>query len=136
MISNNIAIVQEIQQNLYIVTADSLNVRSGAGINYTIIGGLYKDTLIDVVSINNGWALLRNGTYVCADYICKYIDDLEWKVTTTARLNLRNKPTTRKSYVITKIPKGTTLDVIKESGGWFKVKYKKYTGWVSGIYLK
>ena len=136
MIDNNIAIFQEIQQNLYIVTADSLNVRSGAGINCPIVGGLYKDTLVDVVSIDNGWALLRNGTYVCADYITKYTDDIEWKVTTTARLNLRNKPTTRKSYVITKIPKGTTLDVIKESGGWLKVKYKKYTGWVSGIYLK
>ena len=100
MIDNNVAIVQEIQQKLYVVTTN-LNVRSGAGTNYPIIGGLQKDTLVDVVSINNGWALLRNGTYVSAKYLVKYTDDIKWKATTTANLNMRNKPTTQNSYVIT-----------------------------------
>lgn len=135
MIDNNMAIVQEIQQNLYVTTAD-LNVRSGAGTSYPIIGGLYKDTLVDVVSINNGWALLRNDTYVSAKYLVKYTDDIEWKSTTTANLNMRNKAGTSGTYVILTIPKGTTVDVLMEDSGWFKVKYGKYTGWCSGMYLK
>ena len=134
MIDNNVAIVQEIQQNLY-VTTTNLNVRSGAGTNYPIIGGLQKDTLVDVVSINNGWALLRNSTYVSAKYLVKYTDDIEWKATTTANLNMRNKAGTSGTYVILTIPKGTTVDVLMEDSGWFKVSYKGYEGWVSGKYL-
>ena len=32
------------------------------------------------------------------------------------------------------IPDGTQLAVLEEKGGWLRVEYRGYTGWVSGEY--
>lgn len=59
----------------YVVNCKSgLNVRSGAGTNYSKIGALAKNTTVEVLSINNNWAKIKynNGSsigYVCADYL-------------------------------------------------------------------
>lgn len=122
-------------QNLYVTTVN-LNERSGAGTNYPIVGGYLKDTLVDVESFEGDWAKLKNGYYVSAKYLIKYTDDIAWTCTTTARVNLRNKPNTSDSYVILTVPKGVQLDVEMESNGWLKVTYKGHTGWISGMYAK
>ena len=46
------------------VTAESLNVRSGYGTNYAVIGTLSKSTKIQILETNNGWyKILFNGGY-------------------------------------------------------------------------
>ena len=128
---NNV-IVQE--QQLYVTTAH-LNVRAGAGINYPIVGGYYKGTVIEVLNIKNNWAYLKNGSYVSARYIKKYTDDEYWKATTIANMNMRKGPGTQ--YISTGIlKKGTTVEILKEQNNWFQVKYKNRVFWLSGMYLK
>lgn len=126
--------------NYYEVRTNSLNVRAGAGTSYKIIGKLQRYDLIEVVKISGNWAKVKYNNkyaYVYAKYLERYTDGLEsWKCTTSARVNMRNKPTTKGSYVILKIPKDTKLVVEKESNGWLKVTYKGYTGWISGMYTK
>lgn len=59
----------------YGVTADVLNIRSGPGTNYSIVGQLYYGDAILVTSISNGWAkFLYKGVYryVSDDYLKEY----------------------------------------------------------------
>lgn len=59
------------------VTSSILNVRNGAGINYTKVDTLYKGDLVTVLSINNNWAKVEYGGkngYVSSIYL-KYISD-------------------------------------------------------------
>ena len=45
--------------NTKYVTATTLNVRSGAGTNYSIIGSLSKGTKVEVISTTNGWSKIK-----------------------------------------------------------------------------
>ena len=55
------------------VTTDVLNVRSGAGTNYSIIGKVYKGNSLEVLGSSNGWynIKLSNGKtgWVSGDYV-------------------------------------------------------------------
>ena len=55
------------------------------------------------------------------------------KVTADA-LNFRTGPTTDFD-IIEKLPKNTTVTIIGENSGWYKIKAGKNEGWVSGEYL-
>ncbi len=52
----------------------------------------------------------------------------------TNELNLRDGASTS-SNIITKLNKNETLNIIEETGEWYKVSYKNYTGYVSKQYL-
>lgn len=55
-----------------IVTAESLNVRSGCGTSYDVIGTLSKGTSVQIIENNNGWyKILFNGGYgyVSSSYV-------------------------------------------------------------------
>ena len=54
------------------VTANSLNVRSGAGTNYYKVGSLSKGTQVTVHSTSNGWSKITSGSvngYVSDQYL-------------------------------------------------------------------
>lgn len=56
----------------YVVTGDNVNIRSGPGTNYSILGTYNANTEIKVKSIDNGWAKFEYGSgyaYISADYI-------------------------------------------------------------------
>lgn len=50
-----------------IVTADALNVRSGAGVNYPAIGWLYKGDVCEITANNDGWLQISAG-WINGDY--------------------------------------------------------------------
>lgn len=56
----------------YKVTATALNIRSGAGVEYKIVGVLKKDSIVCITSTQNGWGKLsdKNG-WVCMAYLKK-----------------------------------------------------------------
>lgn len=54
---------------------------------------------------------------------------------TADTLNLREKASTS-SDILTLLSKGETCELIEESGDWYKVQYKTYTGYVSKEYVK
>ena len=134
------------------VTATSLNVRSGAGTSYSVITKLSKGTVVDVIeSASNGWKKVKtsNGTtgWVSGDYLTtgsagnsstnNSTSQTSYKATVnTDSLNMRKGAGTSYS-VITKLSKGTVVDVLESaSNGWKKIKTSNGTiGWVSGSYL-
>ena len=134
------------------VTATSLNVRSGAGTSYSVITKLSKGTVVDVLeSASNGWKKIKTsgGTtgWVSRDYLTtgsagnsstdNSTSQTSYKATVnTDSLNMRKGAGTSYS-VITKLSKGTVVDVLESaSNGWKKIKTSNGTiGWVSGSYL-
>ena len=126
------------------VTADVLNVRSGPSTSYSITTKLYKGNKVEILETSNGWHKIKtsNGTtgWVSASYISILQgsnSQSSYKATVNATsLNVRSGASTSYS-VITKLPKGTVVDVIESaSNGWKKIKTSNgTTGWVSGQYL-
>ncbi|MRZ29824.1 SH3 domain-containing protein, partial [Paeniclostridium sordellii] len=54
------------------ITADRLNIRSGYGTNYSVIGTLTNGSKVEIVESQNGWYKIKyNGTYgyVSGDYV-------------------------------------------------------------------
>ena len=129
------------------VTADALNVRSGPSTSYGITTKLYKGDKVEILETSNGWHKIKasNGKigWVSGDYIkvpsgsTSQPSTSTTKATVTATsLNVRSGAGTSYS-VITKLPKGTVVDVLESaSNGWKKIKTSNGTiGWVSGSYL-
>src|SRR5699024_354886 len=134
------------------VNATSLNVRSGNSTSYSVITKLSKGTVVDVIeSASNGWKKIKasNGTtgWVSGQYLTTGVvnqpstdnstSQSSYKATVNATsLNVRSGNSTSYS-VITKLSKGTVVDVIEsESNRWKKIKTSNgTTGWVSGQYL-
>ena len=49
-------------------------------------------------------------------------------------LNMRSKPDTE-SEIVTTIPKNMKVEILGATNGWYKVKYKDYTGFVYSSYI-
>ena len=129
------------------VTADALNVRSGPSTSYSITTKLYKGDKVEILETSNGWHKIKasNGKigWVSGDYIKVSSGSTSQPSTSTTKatvtatsLNVRSGAGTSYS-VITKLSKGTVVDVLESaSNGWKKVKTSNgTTGWVSGSYL-
>ena len=126
------------------VTADALNVRSGPSTSYSITTKIYKGNKVEILETSNGWHKIKtsNGTigWVSGSYISVSsgsTSQTSYKATVNATsLNVRSGAGTSYS-VITKLSKGTVVDVIESaSNGWKKIKTSNgTTGWVSGDYL-
>ena len=137
------------------VTANSLNVRSGAGTNYGIIGSLNKGTKVDVISESNGWAKLNyNGKigYVSSSYLKNVSSSSdsgsndtsnpgttetvkETKEVNTDTLNVRSGAGTAHS-IVGKLYKGNQVGVYSDSNGWSKIDFNGKVAYVSSEYLK
>ena len=127
------------------VTASVLNVRSGPSTSYSVTTKIYKGNKVEILETSNGWHKIKasNGKigWVSGSYISVYsgsTSQTSYKATVTATsLNVRSGASTSYS-VITKLSKGTVVDVIESaSNGWKKIKTSgKTVGWVSGSYLK
>ena len=131
-----------------IVTAETLNARSGIEHNDKVLFSLKKDDKVLILDINNGWSKIQTKDgkegWVSSIYIALSENDESYslnrsssytqKQVNTNGLNMRSGPGT--SYrVFTTINKGTKLDVISESNGWSKINYNGRVGYVYSIYL-
>ncbi|MDU4936437.1 MAG: SH3 domain-containing protein, partial [Peptostreptococcaceae bacterium] len=123
-----------------IVTTSVLNVRTGAGTNYSIMSKVYKGDTLEVIGSLNGWynIKLSNGKtgWVSGDYlsISGSSTNTESKkgTVTTDTLNVRSGAGTSYS-IISKVYKGDTVNIVGSSNGWYKIELSSgKTGWVSG----
>lgn len=57
--------------------------------------------------------------------------------TTTGNVNFRQGPGKNYSTVsgCAKVPKGSTVTILEQTNGWYKVTYKSYTGYLSADYV-
>lgn len=133
----NIAIASKINEYL--------NIRSEANKESEALGKLYKNGAATVLEVLDGWYKIESGSvigYIAAEYVvvgdeatCKEASTRVGKVT-AASLRLRKEATTD-AEVETLIAEGTKVTVLDESlDGWYKVKYKTYTGYVSADYVE
>lgn len=58
--------------------------------------------------------------------------------TTTGNVNFRQGPGTGYSKVsgCAKVPKGSTVTILEQTNGWYKVTYKSHTGYLSADYVR
>ena len=119
---------------MYVTANSGLNVRSGAGTNYAIVGGLSKGTKVTVYEMSNGWARIGSGQWVSAQYLTDSTQSAQTKimyVSANSGLNVRTGAGT--GYRIIKaLPKGTKVTVYEESNGWARIGDGQ---WVSAQYL-
>ena len=114
----------------YMVTASTLNVRTGPSTSYSKASyQLTSGELVEVVDIANGWAQLTDGNYVSAQYLMAVTTSDDGSATTmyvTCRtLNVRTGPSTSYSKVGT-LSRGTSVEVVGTYGNWAKLSNGYY----------
>ncbi|AXO92653.1 peptidoglycan endopeptidase [Bacillus anthracis] len=124
----------------YTVTADVLNVRSGAGTGHSVISKVKEGQVLQVIGQENGWFKVTvNGQtgYVSGDFVTT-----GGKTGTTVQqgtgtytvnvssLNVRTGPSTSHT-VLGSVNKGKTVQVVGEVQDWFKINFNGGTGYVS-----
>ena len=114
----------------YMVTASTLNVRTGPSTSYSKASyQLTSGELVEVVDIANGWAQLSDGNYVSAQYLMAVTTSDDGSATTmyvTCRtLNVRTGPSTSYSKVGT-LSRGTSVEVVGTYGNWAKLSNGYY----------
>ena len=133
------------------ITTDNVNFRKSASTSSSILATIPKNTTVEIIDKStSGWYKVEykgstgyiSSTYVTLNNIntnnstSNNTSNSTQKGITTANLNLR-KSTSASSSILATIPKNTTIEIIdKSNSGWYKVKYKSLTGYVSGNYIK
>ena len=132
-----------------IVTASSLNVRSGPSTKNHIVGMVVKGTKLTILGTQGSWYRISlNGKdgYVHGNYVKLETSKNETtpppantvigKATVTASsLNVRNGAGTSHKK-IGSLTKGKQVELLEKTGSWYKIKYGNGTGYVDGKYLK
>ena len=131
------------------VTASALNIRSGAGTNYSVITKAYKGESVDILDTSNGWykVKLSNGKigWASSDYINRMSNSNSnsqngtsisgYGKVTASTLNVRSGAGTSYS-VVTKVYKGDKVNLLESLNGWYKIKLSNgKVGWVSSDYI-
>ncbi|MFN0625103.1 enterotoxin EntFM [Bacillus anthracis] len=124
----------------YTVTADVLNVRSGAGTGHSVISKVKQGQVLQVIGQENGWFKVTvNGQtgYVSGDFVTTggKTGTIVQQGTGTytvnvSSLNVRTGPSTSHT-VLGSVNKGKTVQVVSEVQDWFKINFNGGTGYVS-----
>lgn len=117
----------------------SLNVRSGAGTNYSKVATVNKDSYVTLVSLNNGWWYVKYADgkygYCNSNYIVVLSENVKTVKTTSGNLSVRTGPSTSYS-IVSKLSSGNKVAILSESNGWAKILYNgSSVGYVSATYL-
>lgn len=121
VISSNV-FTAHAQELIYVKATASLNIRSGAGMNYKVVEVVAKNSSLTVLDRSNkSWIKVKTANghtgYCSADYI-----DVTTDAKASTFLNLRKGPGTSYASIKTITP-GTKLDILSFSGSsWLKVK--------------
>lgn len=117
----------QIPENVAIARVnDYLNIRTGAGTNFSVLGFLPKNGMCTVLESSNGWAKIKSGNltgYVSTDYLYMGEDGYVManklatlKATVKANnVNFRSSPdTTTSENILARVNNGEELAVINE----------------------
>ena len=125
---------------------DYVNVRSGPGEDYEIVGKLYNKSVGDLLEEDGEWIKIKSGNctgYVKGEFVvtgeeavalAKEVGTRMAKVTTTT-LYVRSEPSTE-SEVLGMVPMDDELTVSEELDGWAKVSVEEGDGYVSTEFVK
>ena len=133
-----------------------LNVRSGAGTGYSVIGSLSNGSKVEIVETSGTWYKIKYGSgygYVSKDYITVSSSSSgnssssstgssssssttiqSGAVKVNGGLNVRSGAGTSYS-VIGSLSNGSKVEIVETSGTWYKIKYGSGYGYVSKDYI-
>ena len=122
-----------------VVSVSSLNMRSGPSTSYNIIEVLTKDTQVEVISVEDGWAKIKYNSktgYVSNQYLSdKKVEEVtQIKYVNATTLNVRSGPSTTYSIIDT-LKQNDEVKVISIENNWAKIKHNDEIGYVSAEYL-
>lgn len=123
----------------YVVTAKTgLNVRTGPGTQYSIVGAMEYNSAVTVTGSSGNWYVVKySGTtgYSSAEYLSKKTAGT-YKVTAKSGLFVRSGPGTSYSK-LGGLAYNTRVEVTGKSadGGWYTLQYQGRTGYCSADYL-
>lgn len=128
-----------------VVTANVLNVRSGASTSTSVIGTLQKNNTIELVQkVSDSWYQIKFGSgtgYVHASYI-RITDGSSGgssgsgtMTVTASSLYVRSGPSTSSS-AIGGLRKGQTVTVLGSEGAWYKIDFNGRTAYIHGDYVR
>ena len=127
-------------KKMEVVNTSSLNIRSGAGTKYKVVGTAKKGQILDVTSISNGWAKISyNGStaYASANYLKTVsIEEPQNKIIMIVKVNdLSVRKGAGTSYTkLGSLKKGQEVTVVSElSNGWVKIEFNNGYGYVSNV---
>ena len=121
------------------VNTDSLNVRKGPGVSYSVCGELGKGEAYTIVQTQNGWGKLKSGVgWINLSYTQRVsntttassvVSSSNYLVKITANnLNVRKGPGV--SYGVSgTVKKGQVYTIVETKNGWGKLK--SGAGWIS-----
>ena len=131
-----------------------LNIRSGAGTGYSIVGSLSNGVTVNILGKSGSWYhISHNGItgYVSAEYLQEVSSGSNSSGSTsigstvssgkgqvynvTSNLRVRSNPSTS-STVLGYLLNGEVVDIIGSSNGWVHINYQGSTGYVSAEYIK
>ncbi|WP_237053040.1 SH3 domain-containing protein [Marilutibacter chinensis] len=119
------------------VTASALNVRSGPGTGYAVVGTANSgETYVTTGQTSGAWKKIwfdSNARWVHASSYTQAVNVSCGKVTAST-LNVRSGPGTGYSVVGT-VSSGSKWSVIGSSGSWRKVWFASQARWMHGSYL-
>ena len=121
------------------VNTDSLNVRKGPGVSYSVCGELGRGEAYTIVQTQNGWGKLKSGVgWINLSYtqrvsntttVSSVVSSSSYLVKVTANnLNVRKGPGV--SYGVSgTVKKGQVYTIVETKNGWGKLK--SGLGWIS-----
>ena len=133
----------------------ALNMRSGPGSNYGVIGTLRNNDEVEIIKEVDGWYEIKfNGKvgYVSSQYI-KVVDNESSEekpvepekpsvsvnkkgvVKVNSALNMRSGPGSNYGVIGT-LRNNDEVEIIKEVDGWYEIKFNGKVGYVSSQYIK
>ncbi|GAB6158335.1 hypothetical protein JCM39194_15350 [Desulfotomaculum varum] len=136
-----------VQGKVAVVTADTLNIRSGPGTNHSIAGKAKKGEQLSVLTQNGDWVKVQGAgtTGWVANWLVKVqnvtaapsakpagtaASSSKVAVVTGDTINIRSGPGTGYS-VVAKAKKGDRMSVLAQNGDWVKVQLGGTVGWVA-----
>ncbi len=123
--------------------SSSLNVRSGASINSSVIGSLPHGAAVQIVGSSGEWYQISyNGAtgYVRQDYIIVGGTSATGGTGTvnlrdpSSSLNVRSGPSITSS-IIGSLPHGASVTIVGKSGEWYQINYNGMTGYIRQDYV-
>lgn len=123
------------------VSTDVLNIRSGPGLSYDVIGQLKRDESIEIVSSSDDWYQIdykgKEG-WVASWLIQSGSDDTQTSsqevISQANGLNFRASPSTE-AMIISKLDSGDRASFISQQGEWMNINFNGENGWVHEQYV-
>jgi uncharacterized protein YgiM (DUF1202 family) len=119
------------------VRPQELNLRRGPSRTYSLITTLKQNSRVQVINNIGDWWRVRFNNYegyVYSEYLSNVPVSVYAYVRPASGLNLRNGPSTTYSSIMV-LRQNTKIQVINNTGDWWRIRFGNYEGYVYSEYL-